>query len=284
MDLKGEMGPKLTLRRVSPLVLRVGHDPLGLLCSFRRSPAALSLFTDLLLDLAPSGPSASYRRSILKRILQESASWRSAYSTAKGISGLEDVAELLELLAWADPYVCGSRGYEPLEAVRRGGALILDLSPALKASHSVTSLLMASALIAASTRHTGSWRAVVVDEAWSLGRAGLEVLIRVLRLSRTFSSALLLASQNPRDLDPYSYLIAESSGLFIAFGGGSREYWRWVGDVVKLSRSDVDFAATRLGIGQGVVRIAPDPRPLFVYVDILPEVVGHDYFSIPSSS
>ncbi|RLG77151.1 MAG: hypothetical protein DRO12_02980 [Thermoprotei archaeon] len=281
IDLKNELEHKLALRNIKPLVLEAERDPVGILCALRQEQLLLTTFIKSLLSLVRPGEYGGYYLRLLRDALKNATTWRDVKNYLLNTVSLSEDAELvemLEILEVIDPVNCSKihrvmwldpPSQRPVVVQFARVTYIPDHLLSLIMSLLATSLCLCKKDNALATPKSLK-RVVVLDEAWTLGRQGLNTLSRVLRLSRSYGTAVLIASQSPDDLEPYTSVIAENVGLFIALASTSRNYWRQVSKIVKLSREDVEYALTKLNIGEGVMRIAPDSRPLFVYVDILP--------------
>ena len=104
---------------------------------------------------------------------------------------------------------------------------------------------------------------VVVDEAWRLLRNNSAVLKRLFKEARSYGVGVVLATQNPEDLPPE---ILDNAGTLVVFGSPADEYVSKIARLVSLREEE--YSKVRwLGVGEAVLRVYDDPRPVWLRVD-----------------
>ncbi len=104
---------------------------------------------------------------------------------------------------------------------------------------------------------------VVVDEAWRLLRNSGAVLRRLFKEARSYGVGVVLATQNPEDLPPE---IIDNAGTVVAFGSPADEYVSKIARLVSLREEEHDRVRW-LGVGEAVLRVHDDPRPVWIRID-----------------
>ena len=108
---------------------------------------------------------------------------------------------------------------------------------------------------------------VIIDEAWRLTdtKAGSRIIRSLVKEGRGYGLAVALASQ---DISDFPKDILDNAGTVIVFGSNSKDYVETVAKYMKLN-DDEKERMTWLKIGEALIRITGDPRP--VWVKIVPE-------------
>ncbi|MEM4970018.1 MAG: ATP-binding protein [Sulfolobales archaeon] len=112
--------------------------------------------------------------------------------------------------------------------------------------------------------------AIVIDEAWILTRKGKSParLLNLVKLSRGYGLAVLLATQSFRDFGDEWDRILENSGLLIALSNPSKRFWSDASKFLKIDREAIEELMVIMRRGDALIRILPDPRPLPVSLEI----------------
>ncbi|MDT7887373.1 MAG: ATP-binding protein [Desulfurococcales archaeon] len=116
--------------------------------------------------------------------------------------------------------------------------------------------------------------AIVIDEAWILTRKGRSSgrLLNLVKLSRGYGLAVLLATQSFRDFGDDWDRILENSGLLIVLSNPSKIFWSDASKFLKIDRETIEDLMVIMGRGDAIIRILPDPRPLPITLET--EIIG----------
>lgn len=108
---------------------------------------------------------------------------------------------------------------------------------------------------------------VIIDEAWRLTdtKAGSKIIRGLVKEGRGYGLAVALASQ---DISDFPKDVLDNAGTVIVFGSNSKDYIETVAKYMKLN-DDEKERMTWLKIGEALIRITGDPRP--IWVKIIPE-------------
>ncbi len=111
---------------------------------------------------------------------------------------------------------------------------------------------------------------IVLDEAWTLAskKPPFETYplpLKIVKAGRSYGVSLLMATQNPQDLEPYADLYLQNVGTLIAMNAGDKQYWAQLSRYADISIREVDELVF-LKRGEGLVRFLGDPRPLVVRI------------------
>ncbi len=105
--------------------------------------------------------------------------------------------------------------------------------------------------------------ALILDEGWVPLRCG-SLVNEVIRLGRSYGLLTAIASQRACDIASVDPAILSNAGLFAAMPSPDLDYWREVSRYVLLSNELIRRLVTTLAIGEALVRIAPNPRPIIL--------------------
>ena len=115
--------------------------------------------------------------------------------------------------------------------------------------------------------------ALILDEAWTLFNWELMrrgVLMDVIKRGRGHGVAVLMATQNVSDFEGYDDKVLENFSTQIFMNNGDRKFWEQVaGRFVLLSNTEMKNVLPFLKVGEALVRVSNDPRPLIVRLDVL---------------
>jgi len=113
---------------------------------------------------------------------------------------------------------------------------------------------------------------LVIDEAWRMLRckSGRELVMKLVKEGRAFGISIVISTQDLTDLPKE---ILDNAGTIIVFGSNSREYIEAIASYMSLNEHDKERMLW-LKVGEALVRVYGDPRPLWVRV--VPENIGDE--------
>jgi len=112
-------------------------------------------------------------------------------------------------------------------------------------------------------------RVVFIDEAWRAMKMPKELLERMVKEFRSYGVSLVLASQDPGDIPDTAW---NNASLVVVFGSHDKAYLEQVGRALRLTERDLERLRW-LHVGEAAVKLAEDPRPVFVKVEPEPEMI-----------
>lgn len=106
---------------------------------------------------------------------------------------------------------------------------------------------------------------VIIDEAWRLmeSRNGAKIIKSLIKEGRGYGLAVALASQ---DITDFPKEVVDNAGTVIVFGSNSKDYIESVAKYMKLNDEEKE-RMTWLKVGEALIRIVGDPRPIWVKVN-----------------
>ncbi len=114
--------------------------------------------------------------------------------------------------------------------------------------------------------------AIVLDEAWAVftkEQVKRGVLMDVIKRGRGHGIAVLMATQNLSDFQGYDDKVFENFSTQIFMSNGDRRFWDEVANrFVNLSKEEIKNFLPFLKVGEAIVRISNDPRPLVLRLDV----------------
>lgn len=164
---------------------------------------------------------------------------------------------------------------EPGEPIPLGGGRLeaFDLSslsnPVKNIAASGLLALIHAMYSSGSRRPRGLRRVIVVDEAWRAMKMPKELLERLVKEFRSYGVSLVLASQDPGDIPDTAW---NNASLVVVFGSHDKSFIEQVGRVLRLTERDLERLRW-LHIGEAALKLADDPRPVFVRVEPEPEII-----------
>lgn len=105
---------------------------------------------------------------------------------------------------------------------------------------------------------------LILDEAWRLlrKRVGEELILKLVKEGRGYGISVILASQDFKD---FPREILDNAGTIVVFGSNSKPYIEEVSNYMSLNFQEKEKIMW-LNVGEALVRIHGDPRPLWVRV------------------
>jgi len=113
---------------------------------------------------------------------------------------------------------------------------------------------------------------LVLDEAWRILRSseGRDLIIKLIKEGRAFGISLVLSSQ---DINDFPREILDNAGTLVVFGSNSREYIDSISRYMSLTEDEKNRMMW-LKVGEALIRIYGDPRP--IWVKVVPETCTDD--------
>jgi len=280
VDVKGDIEARLSRRGYPYRAIDIPRTPLGSLYPFHIEPSgrAGQVFDAIIAsyDVVDVRMQAAIYKALKKAYERSSnPTWQDVLSELAGED--EAVRVMVSRILDEVSYLDGGRQRSGHYGIWEGEVNIISLSRISKEREEVLSYAMnivfQDMLNYMSTRHADPGRvggALVIDEAWILSKRGRNAgrLLNLVKLSRGYGLAVLLATQSFRDFGGEWDRILENSGLLIVLSNPSKRFWADASNFLRIDRDVIKELMVIMGRGDALIRVLPDPRPIPVSLEV----------------
>jgi len=280
VDVKGDIEARLSRRGYPYRLIEIPRTPLGSLYPFHVEPGSRAgqVFDSIVAsyDVGDVRIQAAIYKAVRRAYERSSApTWQDVLS---GLAGEEESIRLMALRILDEiSHLEGGRHRSGHYEIWEGEVNLVSLSKISKEREEALSyainIVFQDMLNYMSSRHIDPGRvggALVVDEAWILSRRGRNAgrLLNLVKLSRGYGLAVLLATQSFRDFGDEWDRVLENSGLLIVLSNPSKRFWSDASNFLKIDRDVIKDLMVIMGRGDALIRMLPDPRPLPISLEV----------------